>query len=464
MSRKVYNQDIAKEFVSSDEYIQDLVFMKEYSCFYLWSGNFPDRSEGHFVKMSRDDMLRRVARFCESRGYVQNFTIATWNDIVKMVELFALKNVEHEDDKYVAFKDVLLNVETFETEPFDKNKICTTYFPYYFKDTKQKTPVFNKFLATSLVFEDDVYKTDASLVAIAQEMLGMFLLNNLKASKAFFLYGIRASNGKSQFGYVIENIFGTEQCSSLSLADLSDRWSPVSLIGKRVNIAGELDEKYGNSKMFKALVTGDRIKAEYKYGDNIFFRPKAKYVFMTNRVPTFDGFDQGVRRRIMFLPFHRHFKITDPDIDVDLEDKLKLETAGIIGWMIEGAKRLTDNKFRFTPSKASKKAMQKFDQEMSSVSMFIDDEGWVISDNEEFYIPRTDLYDMYKNWSHNVGKRPVSRNRFYDDIELLFPDITTKQRRVEGVPVRVLNLRQNINTIPKWLEEYGEIVVDDIKM
>ena len=38
--QKVFNQDIARELVNSDEYIQDLVYMKDYSCFYLWSGKF----------------------------------------------------------------------------------------------------------------------------------------------------------------------------------------------------------------------------------------------------------------------------------------------------------------------------------------------------------------------------------------------------------------------------------------
>lgn len=461
--KKVFNQDIARELVNSDEYIQDLVYMKDYGCFYLWSGKFPDRPEGHFVKLDSDDddMLKIIDEFCLARGYNQNYTYSSYADIEKLVRMFTLKRVNREDDKYVAFKDALLNVETFEIEPFDKSKICTTYFPYNIEETKEDTPVFKKFLSSSLVYEDDVYKTDNDLIILAQEMMGSLMLNNLKASAAFFLYGRLASNGKSQLQKVIENVFGFDQCASLSLADLSDKFSTISLIGKRVNLAGELDEKFGNSKAFKQLVTGDRFKAEYKFGKVVFFTPRTKFIFSTNKIPTFDGFDRGVRRRLIFLPFHRTFLPTDPDIDIYLEEKLKKETAGIIGWMIEGAKRLVKNNYQFTVPKSSLKIIGKFDQEMSSAAMFVHEENWVVNDdNDAIYIPRTEFYDHYKQWSYESNKKPLSRNRFYEDLENIIKDIKVVQKYIDGRPQRCFNLCQLVDSIPDGFTEEGTEIVD----
>ncbi|MGI6348256.1 MAG: DNA primase family protein [Patescibacteria group bacterium] len=446
--KKVFNQDIAKELCNSDEYIQDLVYMKDYGCFYLWSGQFLDRPEGHFVKLAGDDMLRIIDSFCESRQYNQNYPYSTYTDIEKLIKMFALKRVNREDDKYIAFKDALLNVETFEIEPFDKSKICTTYFPYNIEETKEDTPVFKKFLSSSLVYEDDVHKTDEDLVKLVQEMFGMFLINNLKASTAFFLYGKSGSNGKSQLQKIIQNIFGYEHCSSLSLADLSDRFAPISLIGKRVNVAGELDEKFGNSKMFKALVSGDSIKAEHKFGNNVFFVPKTKYIFATNKTPTFDGLDGGIIRRIKIIPFFREFKPTDPDRDINLEEKLKKETAGIIGWMIEGAKRLKKQNYVFSRAISSEKMMDNFKAEMSSALMFLEDEEYKVDKNNKEYISRKDLFGRYKDWSQEVNKRPLSSHKFYNEVRSFVKELSENPRLINGSSQWCFNLYQGSNEIP----------------
>lgn len=461
-AKKVYNQDIAKELCNSDEYSEDLIYMEDYGCFYLWSGNFPNRPEGHFVKMKPKQMRRLILDFCDARKYDQNYTTNIVKDIQSMIETYIYRAMDCEDDKYVAFKDTLLNVETFEIEPFSKQKVTTTYIPYNIEDIKQDCPVFKKFLATSLVYEKDIHKTDEDLIVLAQEMFGSFLLNNLKASAAFFLYGRTASNGKSQMQKVIENIFGNDQCSHLSLADLSHQFRPVGLIGKRVNLSGELDEKFGNAKAFKQLVSGDRVTGEYKYGDAFDFTPRTKYIFSTNKIPTFDGFDRGVRRRLVFLPFHRTFHPSDPDIDMNLGEKLALEIPGIVGWMIEGAKRLVENKYQFTIPKSSLSIINKFDQEMSSAAMFVFEENWAVYDGKEaIYIPRPELYEKYKQWSYESNKKPLSRNRFYEDLENIIKDIKVIQKYIDGKQERCFNLCQFSEDIPDDLAEDGIEIIEE---
>lgn len=468
MSRKTYNQELAQEFVNSDDYLENLIYMNDYECFYLWSGCFPGKEEGHYIKLSNDDICQMILNFCETRFPNQNYTNSLIEDVKKLIKYKIYRRFDQEDDKYIAFKDVLLNVETFKVEPFDKQKICTLHFPYYFEETLSPTPIFDKFLATSLVYENNVYKTDEQLVELTKEMMGMFLLNNLKASKAFFLYGPTASNGKSQLGLLLQRIFGREYCSNLSLADLSDRFAPISLIGKRVNVAGELDEKFGNSKMFKSLVSGDYIKGEYKFGGNISFKSKAKFIFMTNKIPTFDGLDRGVRRRLMILPFYRTFDPSDKDFNPDLEEELTSEIKGVIGVMINYAKKLKQNGYRFTETTATSATLRKFDNEMSSASLFLEDDKWEVSDDKERYISKTTLYDNYRDWSRDTNKKAVSKNRFYDDLQTLIPGLEETRVYRDGRQERCFNLVQLFDDdIPDSLFSNGsEIVqgtIDDIK-
>jgi putative DNA primase/helicase len=461
-SKKVFNQDIAKELCNSDEFSEDLIYMSDYGCFYLWSGQFPGKPEGHFVKLTAKQMRRLILDFCDARKYDQNYTTNIVKDIQSIIELYILREMEHEDDRYVAFNDAIINVETFKIEPFDKQKVATTFIPYNVDEIKSDCPVFKKFLSTSLVHEDDVHKTDQDLVVLAQEMFGSFLLNNLKASAAFFLYGRTASNGKSQMQKVIENIFGNDQCSHLSLADLSHQFRPVGLIGKRVNLSGELDEKFGNAKAFKQLVSGDRVTGEYKYGDSFDFTPRTKYIFSTNKIPTFDGFDRGVRRRLVFLPFHRTFDPSDPDIDMNLGEKLAKEIPGIVGWMIEGAKRLVKNNYQFTIPTSSAKVINRFDQEMSSAAMFINEENWVVNNDKDIvYIPRTELYESYKTWSHESNKKPLSRSRFYEDLENIVKGIKVVRMYLNGKQERCFNLVQVSEDLPPDFADEGIEIVEE---
>ena len=61
-------------------------------------------------------------------------------------------------------------------------------------------------------------------------------------------------------------MIGEEYCSSSTLSELSDRFGKHDIMGKKANITGELDQKFGKSHIFKAIVTGDKIQGERKFG------------------------------------------------------------------------------------------------------------------------------------------------------------------------------------------------------
>ncbi len=439
MSKKAYPQEIAEEIISAEDYLQNLIYLNEYECFFLWSKAFPEGEGGYYIKLDEKDLKRRILKFCEARFPNQAYSDSTLKDIANLMRLKVLREYPCEQGNYISFKDKLFNMNTFETEEFDRKKIAIHFIPYNFNETNNKTEVWERFLNSSLVHAHDHKKTDDSLVRVVQEMFGMFLLDNLKSSSAFFLYGKSGANGKSQMTQVIMNVFGREQCTALSLNDFNNKFALVDLIGSKVNIASELDEKFGNSRVFKGLVSGDPIRAEYKFGGGVMFIPRTKFIFSTNRLPTFDGLDGGMRRRVKIIPFYRQFKDTDPDKDYNLADKLKLETAGIVGWAIRGAKRLVENNYRLSRSTAVRNTMTEFDSEMSGAIMFINEENYAVDNG---FIPTTELYQDYMVWSAEVNKRPMSRHRFYEDIEGIVEGIKKERRTIENKQVWCYNIQK----------------------
>ena len=167
------------------------------------------------------------------------------------------------------------------------------------------------------------------------------------------------------------------------------------------------------SDKFKALISGDYIHAERKFGAKFTFRPITKYIFACNKLPTFDGINYGIKRRLCIIPFNRVFK--DFEQDKNLIDKLTVELPGIMDWAIKGAKKLTENNFVFTDAKLTRQSGIDFENETSSALMFFRD-NYCVSETKEIFIDNMTLYREYTAWCQDNGKKPLSSQNFHSDI------------------------------------------------
>ncbi|NTU69211.1 hypothetical protein HGB13_00035 [bacterium] len=437
---KIFNQDVAFSFYTNERYVEDLVYHTGYALFYLYE-------DGHYKKLMPEEFRSEVMKYIRSNFPKQNWTIASVKDIVGWCEHECYRKIDDEDRYYIGFKDCIYNTKTFETEPHNKEKIVTYYLPYNFSEIENaETPNFKRFLETSLVHKQD-YKPDYDLIAVAQEAFGSAFIDNQKACKAFFLYGESGQNGKSTFTNILRKVVGMQFYSSLSLLDLSQRFTLSSLIGKKANIADELDDKFGSSKMFKQLVAGDSVHGEHKYGGQFDLENRAKFFYSSNVMPSFDGIDGGLRRRILILPFWREFTDKDIDKDYDLKEKLEAELPGIIWWSIQGAKRLVENSYRFTHCKATIHMMEEFEDEASSSLRYFREMCGADKDYIRF-MPLQKIYDDYLHWTVTEGsKKPAGKKKFIKDIKSVFRAIDTKVMRykddynyVQGRPTVCLNV------------------------
>lgn len=419
---KIFNQDVALSFYMNEEYVDNLVYHTGYALFYLYK-------DGHYIKLTPEEFRKIIISFIRKNFPKQNWTINSIKDIVAWVEHECVRQVNKEDSHYIGFKDCNYNTITFKTEPHDRDKIVTYYLPYNYSETQDSNvPNFKRFLETSLVNKED-YSTDKELIQVAQEMFGSIFIDNLKASTAFFLYGESGQNGKSTFTNLIRDVVGDQFCSALSLLDLSKQFGLAPLVGMKANIADELDDKFGSSKIFKQLVTGEPVTDRHIYGHSFKVYNRAKFIYSTNVMVTFDGLDGGLRRRIKILPFWREFKNNDIDKDYNLSEKLRLELPGIIGWAMEGAKRLVENSYRFTECKQINHMGEEFEDEASSSLRYFR-EMCKVDDQWLRFVPLQKLYDDYIHWTISEGsKKPAGKKKFIKDIKCIFKTVDTKHMR-----------------------------------
>lgn len=188
----------------------------------------------------------------------------------------------------------------------------------------------------------------------------------------------------------------------------------AEMAGRRLLIASESQEGARlNESMIKQLCSTDEVMAEKKYKDPFYFTPTHMLVLYTNHLPRISGSDDGIWRRLIVIPYTR--KLTGKDDIKNYADYL-YENAGeyILSWLIEGAKKVIDSKFRIAEPKVVTDAIREYKEQSNWFNHFIEDcceigKGYEVSSSQ--------LYSSYRAYCSSIGEYPRSTSDFYTALE-----------------------------------------------
>lgn len=396
------------------------------------------KEEGYFKLMNGLELEKLIFKFMLFQ-YKKSISSGLVRDVIKMMKYFVYNTCENNLNDYVALTDgKVLNTKTFEIveatpkiHAFSKVNCSSKDIEEY---NKELPPVFKYYLESVLVDRDG--KTDNELINVVQEVFGYYLMNTLEAHASFFMVG-SGGNGKSVMLDVLKEVVGTTFVSSATIEDLSsDPFATSSLVGKKINICDEDESKFVNSAKFKALVSGNAIHVQRKFQDAFMWVPTTKFIFSTNEMPTFTGFNRGLTRRIYIIPFNK--EIPDNEKDTKLTQKIIKEIQFIVPWAIEGAKRLVANGFKFSKSEQIDSESQEFIKNISSTAMFL---GEHYEPSEFDFVSGEYLYDLYKMWCGKRGKKEVNYYNFIKETERSLGIRETEGNDGEGTLVKGFKLK-----------------------
>ncbi len=189
----------------------------------------------------------------------------------------------------------------------------------------------------------------------------------------FFLYGL-PNSGKTVVLNLLKRILGREWCSSLSFSQMSNEFAITQLLGKRLNLSGEVSGA-SNKRLdiFKSLTGNDTITACFKGKDHFQFRNESILVFACNSFPeisSLEEFDSFLTRIIIF-PF---FNVKPQNEWIDNLDEVLLDDAcTIISEAIRGLHELEEDGNCFKESRAMKECKQDFIGQYNSFALFADE-------------------------------------------------------------------------------------------
>ena len=240
------------------------------------------------------------------------------------------------------------------------------------------------------------------------------LTGDISEQKVFCLLGA-GRNGKSLFINTLAEIAGDYACKIESSILCRNRFNEQD-----ADTAKELfrmkdsrfvyTSEFGSSNtlneaFIKAITDGGKISARQLYSSAIEYTPTYKLWFSTNHMPNLQSIDEGIRRRIVVIPFRS--QIPENQIDRSLADKLRAEYDEILVWLLLGYNAyLCDG---LEPPEAVRSATASYFEEQDVFQRFLN-ESYVIDPNGK--IAARTLYQHYQGWCAENGEKAVSNNKF----------------------------------------------------
>jgi len=243
-------------------------------------------------------------------------------------------------------------------------------------DENAECPECKKFFNDVLTSKEDI--------TLMQEIFGFSLLREYKYHHIFIFEGI-GRNGKSVTLNLLKNFVGIDNCSEVSIDDLSNNeFSKSSLHKRLINISGDIGKSaITNSNILKSLSGGDLQEANRKFLEPIKFMNYAKLIFGLNELPISYDHSDAFYDRIILINYPMKFvdekdmdegndslKLRDPDIIKKISTQQEL--SGLLNWAIEGFKRLETQGF-FSYNKSTNQIKKMYIRKSNSFEAYCDE-------------------------------------------------------------------------------------------
>ena len=327
----------------------------------------------------------------------------------------------------------MLDVTTMETKPISPDMLIANVIPHDWNPDAQAPVVDGALLK--------IANGDVGVLENLIEVIGLCMYRGTEFAACPILVG-SGKNGKSTYINMLHGILGEDNCASMDMGTIGERFQTVPLMGKLANLGDDISNEFvsGNkAAVIKKIVTGDYVPAEYKGGESFFFKPYCTLVFSCNEVPRLGDHSYGMMRRLFPIPFNATFEPEDPDFNPNIENELADETAiqRAIALGVEGLRKCIEQNGMSKSAETDRMASRiKLDND--SVALFAAEEcaagvsGCVIRL----------VYDEYVSFCNEAGLNDVSRPKFTARMNEIF-NVESTASRVNGRLERVFKDKEN---------------------
>ncbi|MGE7091316.1 phage/plasmid primase, P4 family [Lysinibacillus sp. NPDC048646] len=357
----------------------------------------------------QDSSGRQVSAIIRSKDDLRNSQVKEVQEYIQdMSPVVCNVNVN-----YIALKNGLLNLKTFQLESFNPNvfliqKISANYNKNAHDDFVQQTL-------------EKVTKGYAPSIQNIHEMFACVLYPEILVPKMFYLYGRTAHNGKSSVLTMIYETFDKNggNISAVSPQKLaSNTFAGASIYGKLANMVDDQpDQLIEDSGTLKTIITGGRVEIERKGKDSETVKMSTVCITASNYYPNFKENGKQINRRLHIIPFEYDFS-NDPNLMSDSESMQRIasETAReyVLKLAVEALKQMLVNPKadKLTHNEKSIEAGESFAEQNDPLSDYFFE--YDIDYFEE--MPGQRVLQEYEEWCKTNRTQPLDLKKFKEAV------------------------------------------------
>ena len=389
-----------------------LMYEPETSLTYKWNGRF-------WEVLHEDYLKSACLKYLENESQQSRVLDATFQ--TKMLSTIPEGRKINDREGFFCVENGMYSIDADRLEQHEREFYATYMFPViYGPDT---VPICRRWL----LFLEETIQTPA-VIAQVQEFFGYCLTPSTAFEKCLLCLGPGA-DGKSTMLKILRELVGPKNCAAVNIEDLDDQFQRSSLYGKLLNISTEVGSKAMESKIFKAIVSGDAVQAAFKHENSFEFVPTCKMAFAANRFPRVLDNSDGFFRKILPIQFKRQFLTGG---DKSLINTLKGELSGIFHWALVGRRRLWLQQ-EFTHCDETDRIMLDYRRSNNPVLCFAEDELEFDETGDEAYeASKEEIYDRYEAYCKKKGYQKFSEENFFRELKAARSNLEQYRPRING--------------------------------
>ncbi len=339
----------------------------------------------------------------------------------------------------------IVNLQTGEVRPADRTLDLNTRQTAVAAGTTP-TPLWDQFLRDVL--------QDEERINYLQELLGASLFGDSRFHVLPVLVGAGA-NGKSTLLDVVAGVLGDYAATMPEnfLLDTNSAAHPTEIArlrGVRFAMASETrpDGRFNESRV-KMLTGGDMLSARFMNQNFFDFKPTHTLFLAVNHLPAVSSGGDGFWRRLRKLDFN--ITIAPEKRKENLAQAIvRVEGAGVLQWIVEGAVRVTTQGFKEPESVKAATLEYRFEED--HLAKFIAERVVEVSAGTAV---KSSVFNSYREWCAENGEKPVPQNALSRQIRTR---INVGEKVIGGMRmftgIELLNL--NISAVGSMVPEEKE--------
>lgn len=246
----------------------------------------------------------------------------------------------------------------------------------------------------------DLAKGDEDLVEDYLQALAPLFMAKRPTGVIWFVGD--GANGKSSLIDAVYRIIGPflTSVTTSALEDGRDALKLNAILGNLVRESSEV--RVNDTERYKALGTHEPFDV-HKFHSQDGFTVDADFhtIFNANNIPTFADKTDGTRRRTIIVPFPNKFQVDEEFNDRTFTPEF---LSGLLWLILEKAKFLKGNHYRYAFSPATQSAKSEYDVEANSAEAYRKD---LVVNGVEAFVNYQNLFSDYQNWCSEHGLVPL---------------------------------------------------------